>query len=134
MTDTVATFESWAWRESAAEANGLIRWRETVRFLVVVSAIIIDGVSLVLAAFTATAFRFSGLAPGSTIDLIAATAPAFLLAGTALGAYRLEILSRMSISIRRVLSALLVAGMFGLTAAFALKATANYSRLETGYM
>jgi exopolysaccharide biosynthesis polyprenyl glycosylphosphotransferase len=100
----------------------------------VVSTIVLDGGFLVIAGFAATAFRFAGLAPGNTIDLIAATAPAFFLAGAALGAYRQHVLSSVSCSVRRALAALVVAAILGLTAAFAFKATANYSRLETGYM
>jgi exopolysaccharide biosynthesis polyprenyl glycosylphosphotransferase len=134
MINNVATLESCSWPALATEAAALIRWRDLLRSLVVVSAIVLDGGFLAIAGFTATAFRFSGLGPGNTIDLIAATGPAFFLAGAALGAYRQHILSSASCSVRRALAALSIAAILGLTAAFAFKATANYSRLETGYM
>jgi exopolysaccharide biosynthesis polyprenyl glycosylphosphotransferase len=105
-----------------------------VRLLVALSAIAIDGLSIVMAASIAAALRYEGLASGNQVDLVAATIPAFLLASAASGAYRLDILSSISGSVRRAVSALLVAAIFGMTAAFAFKATAKYSRLETGYM
>jgi polysaccharide biosynthesis protein PslA len=134
MTDRVARLEDGGWPEPTAETTALVRRREIVRFLVALSTIAIDCNALVMAAFIASSLRYGGLAPANKVDLIAATIPPFFLASAVFGAYRLDILSSVSGSVRRVLSALLVAAIFGMASAFAFKATASYSRLETGYM
>ena len=66
--------------------------------------------------------------------MITAVLPVYLLAGTTFGAYRLATLGSISQSVQRAFLTLFSAGVFGLVAAFAFKATDTYSRLETGYL
>ena len=113
----------------------LLTWhRDFVRLAVVLAAFNLDGLCICLAAFLAANLRYASLAFSSNSnDLIAVILPVYVLAGLALGIYRTSTLGALFRSVRLASGSLLVASAVGLSAAFAFKATATYSRLETLY-
>lgn len=107
---------------------------DTARAVVVICTVLLDVLVIVAAALVAAYLRNKDPAAGTSLNLIAAILPVYLLAGATFGAYRLLTLSNMSRSLQRSLLTFFFAGVFGMVAAFAFKVTDNYSRLETGYL
>lgn len=120
------------WLGTATDA--LIRRRDAVRLMLIAAAVAVDIFSIVAAAILAAILRYENILSSSTVDLIAVVLPPYLLASTAFEAYRIDVLSGVINSVRRALMALFISGVFGMAAAFAFKATASYSRIETGTM
>ncbi len=116
------------------DAQTLVRHRDLVRLLAVLIAAGLDVAAIATAAVIAAALRYEDIGLGNTVDLIGAIVPTYFLAGLSIGAYHIDALARISVSLLRAFAALIMAAVIVMVVAFAFKVIANYSRLETGLM
>jgi len=110
------------------------RGRDQLRFLIVGGTICGDMVIIGVAALIASWLRFGDIVSGNANHLMMAVLFPYFLAALSLQAFRIEHLRKQATSSRRAVMALLAGFGVAVIAAFAFKASAEYSRLETGYL
>lgn len=121
-------------RKERARARTLLsRHRHLVRLSLVAGAVVTDLAVLGVSGIFGGALRHGDLAPSNWEQTVALLAPSFLLAAVALRAYTMRTLRSYSRSVLRVLLALVIAAGISFSASFAMKVSAELSRLEVAY-
>ncbi|MBS9476643.1 exopolysaccharide biosynthesis polyprenyl glycosylphosphotransferase [Ancylobacter radicis] len=120
-------------KERLRSRGGLGRHRNLVRLSLIVGAAVIDLATIGVAGILAGALRHGELSPSNWDQTLALLAPSYLLAAIALRAYDMRALRSFSRSILRALAALIIAAAISFSVTFALKVSAELSRLEVGY-
>jgi len=110
------------------------RDRDQLRFLIVLGGVMGDLVVIYNSSLLASWLRFGDTVSGDSFDLFFAICFPYLLAGMLLDAFHIDHLQKQAGSIRRALVAFGTAFIVIILVAVAFKVSAEYSRLETGYM
>ncbi|WAC26712.1 exopolysaccharide biosynthesis polyprenyl glycosylphosphotransferase [Ancylobacter sp. SL191] len=121
-------------RKDRARSRALLsRHRNLLRLSLMLGAVVADIATIAMSGILGGFIRYGDLSPSDWDRTLALLAPSFLLAAIALRAYNVRTLRSFSRSILRVLAALVIAAAISFSATFAMKVSAELSRLEVGY-
>lgn len=109
----------------------ILVYREWIRATAVAGAVAVDAFLISVAAATGALVRFGSLDAGRPLELLAIIFPVYLLACSACGAFRLQVLKSGAQSATKALLCLVLAAAIICAAAFVFKAGALLSRIET---